>query len=324
MKLRLLTLLTLLSVSSFSQEKLYEVRYDSVFIATPTDSIFGILVSPIADESQTFPAILCLQGGGHVGLDNYTWEPRYFAEHGYVSLICDKAGVGRSVGSSNFRTQTFVQKGEEYICLLDYMRALPQVDESKVGVHGMSEGGRMAVYLAAIAPEKVSFAMSVSGPIESYMENQLYAIDKLYWYRGYESEIRNRVVRVWRMYYEQAARGEIQQATVDSIRAVEDILTHHIYLPSASTRLPSRPMRADIHFSVEEEIKRVNCPIFFQYGELDLLVDPVVSVELIPESDLFTIVTYDGTDHNMTIEGNVHPDYDQDKLDFLETVYPKE
>ncbi|NVK27411.1 MAG: alpha/beta hydrolase [Flavobacteriia bacterium] len=324
MKLHLYSLLIFLSLSTFAQEKTYQVRYDSVYIPTPTDSIFGILVSPVGTENQTFPAILCLQGGGHVGIDNYTWEPRYFAEHGYVSMICDKAGVGLSKGSSHFRTQTFVEKGEEYICLLDYMRDLPQVDESKVGVHGMSEGGRMAVYLAAIAPEKVSFAMSVSGPIESYMENQLFAIDQLYRHNGYDAHVRKRVVRVWRMYYEQAAERQIEQATVDSIRAVSRVVTHNAYLPAASTTLPSRPMLADIHFSVEEEIKRVQCPIFFQYGEHDALVDPVVSVELIPESDLFTIVTYKDTDHNMTIDGNVHPDYDQDKLEFLSTVYPNE
>ena len=54
-----------------------EIKRDSVWIETSNGQIFGVLFQPINPEKSKIPAVLCLQGGGDVGLANYTYEAKF-------------------------------------------------------------------------------------------------------------------------------------------------------------------------------------------------------------------------------------------------------
>ena len=95
---------------------------DSVWIVTETDSIFGILFMPVIQDGKKIPAVLCLQGGGYVGLLNYYYEPSYFAKNGFAALLCDKAGSGLSSGENYWERQSFEQKTDEYAQLLRWLK----------------------------------------------------------------------------------------------------------------------------------------------------------------------------------------------------------
>lgn len=304
----------LLSLQSFA----YDIAYDSVYIPMAHDTFFGIVVKPVDYSVEGgLTGILCIQGGGNVGLDNYLWEARRFAEAGYVALVCDKAGTGLSTGSSYYAYQSFEEKTQEYIRLIRFLKSYPGVNSTHVGIHGLSEGGRLSVNVAAKAPDEVAFSISVSGPMDSFMINQLYAIEQLLQIQGYSESINKRTVRVWDAYYSGVAEGVLDQTIIDSIQVLRDEHAQ-LYLPPASTTLPASPVQTDIHFNQINDFEKIECPMLFQFGREDRRVDAMRSVELIPDSPLFTIHIYDETGHGMVYQGSVHPNYMSDKLEWLE------
>lgn len=293
----------------------HEIEQSSVYINCGQDSIFGYVFRPVGVESN-IPAAIFLQGGGDVGLDNYLYEAQYFAKLGMVTLVCDKAGSGQSKGKSFWRQQSFNQKVDEYSILFEWLRNQAGVDRDKVGVHGMSEGGRLAVALA-IKNSNVAFVNSVSGPLESYKENHLFAVGNYLKEQGVRAVTIDEAVELWRRYLEQIGEGVVEQNLIDEVNKFRASNPDIQYLPSTNTRLPERPLTEDIHYVLGGSLHEVKCPILFQYGEDDILVDAVAASIIIPESPLFQVKMYQNTNHNMTIEGYVHLNYDSDKEQWL-------
>lgn len=306
----------------FIEPESYEISTDSVYINTGNDSIFGILFFPkhIQKSTVKVPAVVCLQGGGDVGLNNYFYEAKLFAQNGFVALVCDKAGAGRSKGKSSWVTQTFKEKTQEYIKLLQWLGKHPKVDAGKVGFHGLSEGGRLALDLAAKYPQEVAFVNAVSGPIESFKQNQLFAIQNLLEDRGYDVSTIARAITIWNAYFDNINEGKISNKTMsmaNNLRNEEP----EIYLPANSTELPNRPHKDDINYSSEHTVDQITCPVLFQYGILDKRVNVRKSMSLLEKKDNFQIEVYQNTDHSMnSAQGNVNPDYLDDKIMWLEEI----
>jgi dienelactone hydrolase len=291
---------------------------DSVWITTETGTIFGILYSPADEAAEKRPAMLCLQGGGDVGLSNYLYEARFFAENGFVALVCDKAGTGLSKGSKSWRDQTFDEKTQEYFQLLQWLKKQAAVDPAKVGVHGMSEGGRLALDLAIKHPKEVAFVNAVSGPIESFKKNQLFAIRHHLKERNVESAAIDKAVSMWNQYFDDIAKGEISEEVINKANLLRGEVP---YLPANSRALPQRPRGEDIHFSLESKMNQIKCPALFQFGDGDILVDVQKTTSLIPKAPHLKVVVYKNTNHSMTMEnGDVHPDFLTDKLKWYDSI----
>ena len=82
---------------------------------------------------------------------------------GIAALVCDKAGAGKSETIITWEAQSFNDKTEEYFELHQWLANQKGIDKNKVGVHGMSEGGRLALNLAIEYPKQIAFVNSVSG-----------------------------------------------------------------------------------------------------------------------------------------------------------------
>lgn len=294
----------------------FEVETDSVWIITETDSIFGVLFRPLNKEIAKSPAILCLQGGGDVGLANYFLEARYFAENGIVALVCDKAGAGQSKGKSSWVTQTFEDKTNEYFQVVKWLKNQPFVDAQKVGVHGLSEGGRLALNLAIKYPNEIAFVNAVSAPIESFKENQLFAIYNLLYERNFDFSTITETINIWNEYFDGIATGKINPSTIKKANVLREKVTG-LYLPPNSTELPQRPQSKDINYSLEN-INEISCPVLFQFGMQDTRVNSLKSISLIGKASNFQITHYSETDHAMNqSNGDLNENYLKDKYEWL-------
>lgn len=304
----------------FSDYISYEIKQDSVWIETTNGKIFGLLFQPIGTKKNEIPAILCLQGGGDAGLDNYILEAKFFAKNGIAALICDKSGAGMSNTSKSWTQQSFKEKSAEYFEIHNWLSNYEGIDKSKVGIHGMSEGGRLAIYMAIEKPNNVAFVNSVSGPVVSFKENQLYAIyHHLLLQNNLDSSIIKEAIEVWDTYFEDIGNNKITRKTLKAIDNLIEIAPNLSYRPDVSGRLPLRPLSEDIHFTVEGDLQNIACPLLFQYGELDTRVDPIKSLSVIPNKSNFTIKTYKDTDHSMNLKnGKMNPFYIEDKLDWIQ------
>ncbi|MFT7578768.1 MAG: pimeloyl-ACP methyl ester carboxylesterase [Myxococcota bacterium] len=126
----------------------------------------GTLTLPGGDGP--FPAVLLITGSGPQDRDETIFEHKPFwviADHltrrGIGVLRVDDRGVGQSGGDvSKITLQT---NADDVRTSLAWLRARPDVDPSRVGLIGHSEGGILAAMVAADNPD-VSFIVSLAGP----------------------------------------------------------------------------------------------------------------------------------------------------------------
>ncbi|GJM33636.1 MAG: hypothetical protein DHS20C18_26370 [Saprospiraceae bacterium] len=302
----------------------YEIKQDSVWIETSNGNIFGLLYTPVGTKKEKTPAVLCLQGGGDVGLTNYIYEAKFFAKNGITALVCDKSGTGLSKTKKSWREQSFKDITNEYFEIFEWLCNQSGIDRNKVGLHGMSQGGRLALNMSTIQPDKIAFVNSVSGPTISYKENQLYALKKTFQEQKVDSEIISKAIKTWEMYFNDIAKGEISEKTLKMINELIAVAPHLRYKPNNTGVLPIRPQPEDINFSIEGDLENITCPVLLQYGQLDILVDPVASLALIPDKSNFVIKNYADTDHSMNFEnGDVNPLFMEDKLIWIQNIMEK-
>ncbi len=127
----------------------------------------GTLTRPVGPGS--FPAVLLLSGQGPEGRDAETRFHRPFlvwadflTRNGMVVLRCDDRGVGLSEG--DFNSATTADFIEDARAALDFLKTHPEVDRSRIGMLGHSEGGLVAAAVASDSPD-VGFVVLLAPPV---------------------------------------------------------------------------------------------------------------------------------------------------------------
>ena len=301
----------------------FDILKDSTWISIGSDSIFAIIYRPNTNAGKV-PGVYCLQGGGNVGIDNYIYEAELFAHAGIASLICDKSGSGKSKGKNSWITQSFIEKLNEYFSILDWFRRQAFIDSASVGLHGPSEGGRLAIAMVLEKPEKIKFVNAVSAPLETYKENQLFAIGQLLQSQGYNRSVIGHTVSLFDDYFECIKSGSLSNDVLNRIQQVRKEYPN-LYLPPNTTQLPEMPRPEDIDFSLGNDLSFCLKPVLFQYGDADSRVNTQKSIELIPMKPNLHIQIYKNADHSINLpNGDTHKSYMTDKLKWVISNCKKE
>lgn len=295
----------------------HDVIRDSTWIYTGTDSIFSMIFKPSVKNNERSPAIFCLQGGGNVGKENYYFEAEMFAKAGIVAMVCDKSGAGKSKGISSWITQNFDQKTDEYLMLYEWLSKQMFVDSTQMGVHGPSEGGRLALAMAIKRPKLVKFVNAVSAPLETLKENQLYAIKNLLISQEYSYSVIATTLFIFNKYFDAVKNRSISEDLVEQIDSMRNLYPK-LYLPQSSTALPRMPQAEDINFGLETDFNSIDCPIYFQYGSEDRIVNVINSSKKIGKNSKHELKIYKNADHSINyLNGDIHGSYHLDKLKWI-------
>lgn len=112
------------------------------------------------DSTKKYPVIVYLYNGPHSQLVTNTWMAggelwyQYMAEKGFIIFTVD--GRGTSFRGKEFEQAIFRQLGtkemEDQLKGVEYLKSLPYVDASRIGVHGWSFGGFMTTSLMTRYP----------------------------------------------------------------------------------------------------------------------------------------------------------------------------
>jgi dipeptidyl-peptidase-4 len=129
---------------------------------------------PNFDPHKKYPVIVTVYGGPEVQMVTDSWgvtsiEDQFFAEHGYVLWILDNRGSwGRGHA---FETPVFEHMGrqelKDQLAGVDYLKSLPYVDSSRMGIRGWSYGGYMTLYTLTHAPA-VFKCGAAGGPVTDW------------------------------------------------------------------------------------------------------------------------------------------------------------
>ena len=122
----------------------------------------------IPEGEGPFPAMVLVSGSGQQNRDEELMNHRpfwviadYCARHGIAVLRYDDRGIGGSDGEvKNATSMDFSYDAE---AAFDYLRNRKEINATKVGILGHSEGGVINFMVAARRPE-VAFLVSLAGP----------------------------------------------------------------------------------------------------------------------------------------------------------------
>ncbi len=130
------------------------------------NTLVGTLTIPKGEGP--FPAMVLVSGSGQQDRDEELMNHRpfwviadYCALHGIAVLRYDDRGIGGSTGE--VKNATSLDFSYDAEAAFDYLRNRKEINSSKIGVLGHSEGGIINFMVSARRPE-VAFLVSLAGP----------------------------------------------------------------------------------------------------------------------------------------------------------------
>ncbi|MCB2377751.1 S9 family peptidase [Hymenobacter sp. BT635] len=128
-----------------------------------------LITPPNFDAGKKYPTVVYLYGGPHVQLVTNSWLSgsnlwmQLMAQKGYVVFTIDSRGSGNR--GRAFEQATFRQLGTaemaDQLQGVDYLKSLPYVDQTRIGIHGWSFGGFMTTTMMTRSPG--TFKVGIGG-----------------------------------------------------------------------------------------------------------------------------------------------------------------
>jgi len=163
----------LFAAALFACANIVHAKSEDVQYRNGDVSLAAELILPEAHSSK-LPAVVIIQGSGSSDRSN-DWArsiAEVFVSNGFATLLTDKRGSGKSSG--NWKTSGFDDLAGDAIAGVQYLRSRSDIDASKIGVAGLSQGGRVAP-VAAAKFNQIRFVVSivtdaVTFPEQSFIE----------------------------------------------------------------------------------------------------------------------------------------------------------
>ena len=133
-----------------------------------------MVIPPNFDPHKKYPVIVKVYGGPVVQMVTNSWgvtslEDQLFAEHGYVLWILDNRGSwGRGhAWESTIFEHLGQQELKDQLVGINYLKSLPYIDSTRMGIWGWSYGGYMTLYTLTHAPDAFKCG-AAGGPVTDW------------------------------------------------------------------------------------------------------------------------------------------------------------
>ncbi|MBA3644986.1 MAG: hypothetical protein H0W63_02290 [Gemmatimonadaceae bacterium] len=283
-----------------------KVRYRS---ADGTE-LAGDILTP--HEGVRRPGVVLLHGSGAHTRDDLRFYADLFARHGMVALIGDKR---RS--HSDGTDYTYFDLADDADASIALLAADPSVDDSRIGIFGVSEGGWVAPIVAA-RNSRVGFVIALVASGMSYAENEIYQRKQRWQAAGASPGALATFDTTTRALHDFArrlkggrkiddrSRAELQ-ASLDHLAAVlGPRLGPPAKMPLATDTLSLRWRMLD--FDPVTYWKHVKQPVLFVWGANDRNVDTessrkrILTALIAAANNDVTALTYNGVEHDLMIK----------------------
>ena len=255
----------------------------------------GTLTLPAGFSKKT-PVLVMVTGSGQQNRDEELFEHKpfaviadAFARKGIATLRYDDRFFGdKSKDFGNFTTSDFK---EDALAAINLLRGRFE----RVGVLGHSDGGTIALMLAAEG--KVDLAVSMAGVGGSGKENLLLQNKAIFKSSGYSDDVVNAYCEVLDKVFGQMAEGKRPQG----ITIPESL---PIALKSNLQTIMSQPLvpylSTLLSIDMSKSLPKIKCPVLAINGKLDLQVDHTYNLGVLEKgltNCKHKIVAFDDLNH---------------------------
>ena len=245
----------------------------------------GTLTLP--NSGNNFPAVVLIAGSGPHDRDEEVFNHKPFlvladalSRNGFAVLRYDERGVGATVGGNPFAPTEPL--ATDAMSALRYLKSRPEVDASRAGLMGHSEGGMIAIMNAAQHPDQVPFIVSLAGTGVNGVElgmQQYKLLNKAIAAEKDSVTLRNKLTAFYQSHPEQL-KDMGDNVTIDQLVDMT-LITSCIF-----------------QYDPTENLKRVKCPMLAINGMLDAQVACEENLNaikrLVPHA---TVKPYEGLNH---------------------------
>lgn len=253
---------------------------DTVFISSDGTELAGTLTMPPEAAGKKCPIIVMVTGSGPQNRDEEIFEHRpfaviadYLARNGVASFRYDDRGTASSKGNYSVATiETFKADAES---ALRFAKSLPGV--GKAGILGHSEGGTLAILIAA--ERKPDFIISLAGMAtpskETLLAQNIRSLDQL----GIIGSQREASIRLIETLFdkisEQHRRGQSTPIDVELICKEKSLDVPAVVVESVKRNNQTRNPYFDSLVSLDptESLKKIKCPVLAINGTRDVQVN---------------------------------------------------
>jgi pimeloyl-ACP methyl ester carboxylesterase len=282
----------------------YEIR-DTAFVNNGVRLAASLLI-PKATRKTGSPGMVFVHGSGPAVRDEGNFLADHFARRGFVTLIYDKRGAGRSGG--DWTNASIPDLAGDALAGVAFLRAMKAVDSKAIGLVGMSQGGWVVINAAARSPS-LRFLVLQAGPVLPPTVNGLWRFklrlgrsgiggsDSL---RALEFVKRDAVVSSTRAGYDELIR--------DVERVKDSAWFKALGWTPASMDDEYRRWSAIINsYNPGPDLLRVRTPGLWVYGSADLAVDGLTEATAVCASRAGTtsrrdVIVLVDADHGMKID----------------------
>lgn len=300
-------------------QRVASFQVEDHLIITSTDTIGASLYLPASAGKH--PACIIPIGAAPYNRLISDLEAEFFATYGIATLIYDNYGYGKSSG--NLAEKSFVDKQQVAIELFQWMQNHPKIDAKKIGFRGASQGGRIALMAASALPETAFLAL-VATPMETRMDQQLYALSAFHRQQNFSEQVITHSTELWRKFFTYAATDVVDTAFVIELQTFR--AAHpDMELPQANLgNPPFLPRKSDLLNSTSSYLPTVQCPVLCIFGALDDRVPAQKSIHQLRTGlekagqQPPTVVVYEEASHSFTLPGfRIIPGLFMDQIRFM-------
>ncbi|MBN2591835.1 MAG: alpha/beta hydrolase [Sedimentisphaerales bacterium] len=267
----------------------------------------GTLTIPRSDKRC--PAVILISGSGAEDRDETVFEHKpfliladYLTRNGIAVLRVDDRGVGGSTGDT--MSSTSEDFAGDVICEMDYLKTRKEIDSSKIGLIGHSEGGTIAP-IAANKSKDIAFIVMMAGTGINGEETLYLQVKLLLKNAGASDEIFAKELEFMKNEYdvlknesdEKVLEGKIREMLLGRLANNSDLVE------SEMKKVTNPWFRFFLTYDPKPALMKVKCPVLALNGSLDMQVAPKENLAAI-ESALkeggnqnYTIKEFPGLNH---------------------------
>jgi len=278
----------------------------------------------VPSAQGSHPAIILLHGSGPSDRSMYHPIAQKFTDAGYVSLIYDKRGTGKSEGS--WIEASLEDLSNDASAAISFLKTRPEVNPDCIGVWGVSQAG----WIVPIIKVPFQFLIVVTGGGATPLETEMYGYEMEWKHAAFTEEETAEARILLKQYFDYLRTGEKRS---ELLQAIEQSKDKKWYLSLSLDRiLPSDENRKNWQWVAEydpsSDIRKIKTPILLLFGAKDFQTPTDLAMKKWEEglkqaqNPDFTIRVFPNAAHAMTLgEHTAHgvfiPEYFPTMIEWL-------